>query len=453
MTKWIAALLTGLATLTHTLSQDERLGSEWHVVETLDIARVPADFPVRFCLLTTDQIQYVAYYDDQRRMTVASRSLNSNSWTYRVLPSRIGWDSHNYITMIVDSTNQLHVSGNMHGVPLIYFRTEKSGDIHSLKQWSMTGERENRVTYPKFLKDHEGKLVFTYRDGGSGNGVRLYNHYDTGTQTWTRLLDEPLFDGEGQRNAYPLGPIHGPDGWFHVVWVWRDTPDCATNNNLSYVRSRDLVHWESFRGEQVSLPIRIGMRKLQIDPIPSGGGIINGCEKLFIDANNRPVVTYHKSDGKGHMQIYAARAQGEQWIRHVLTDWKKSVAFSGKGSMGFIGIQISGLRRLEPGVLTMTYHHRDYGRGRLFLDEDTLRPLNRSIVVSPTIPADLNVLESSFPGMEIQRVEDSHESGDEHLRYILQWETLGRNHDRPRKPPFPKPSMLRLHTLRLVPND
>jgi len=55
--------------------------------------------------------------------------------------------------------------------------------------------------------------------------------------------------------------------------------------------------------------------------------------------------------------------------------------------------------------------------------------------------------------MEIQRVEDSHESGDEHLRYILQWETLGRNHDRPRKPPFPKPSMLRLHTLRLVPND
>lgn len=413
----------------------------------MDIARVPADFPVRFCLLTAGQMQYVAYYDEHRHMTVASRPLDAQAWTHQKLPSMIGWDSHNYITMIVDETGQLHVSGNMHGVPLIYFRTEKINNIRTLKQLAMTGERENRVTYPKFLQDHDGNLVFTYRDGGSGNGVRLYNRYDSKTRTWSRLLGKPLFDGEGQRNAYPLGPIRGQDGWFHVVWVWRDTPDCATNNNLSYVRSKDLIHWESSRGESVSLPIHISMHQLLIDPIPSGGGIINGCEKLFIDDKHRPVVTYHKTDEEGHMQVYAARPEGEQWVRHVLSDWKTPIEFGGKGSMGFIGIRISGLSRVEPGLLTLTYHHRDQGHGRLFLDEETLCPVDRTIKVPSTIPAKLNVMESDFPGMQIQRAEDIGESGEKQKRYILQWETLGRNQDRPRKPPFPKPSMLRLHTL------
>jgi hypothetical protein len=36
----------------------------------------------------------------------------------------------------------------------------------------------------------------------------------------------------------------------------------------------------------------------------------------------------------------------------------------------------------------------------------------------------------------------------ENVRCILQWETLGRNRDRPRKPPLPRPSTLRLCKLR-----
>ncbi len=43
----------------------------------------------------------------------------------------------------------------------------------------------------------------------------------------------------------PQGPVRGPDGLFHVVWVWRDTPDRATNHHLSYARSRDLQRWET----------------------------------------------------------------------------------------------------------------------------------------------------------------------------------------------------------------
>ena len=421
--------------------------ARFKLVDSLDIATVPAGFPVRFCLLTADTTQYVAYYDEQRRMTVASRALDSREWQYQVLPSRIEWDSHNYITMVVDDDGHLHVSGNMHCVPLIYFRTEKPGDITTLKQSGMVGTNEARCTYPKFARDASGRLIFHYRDGGSGRGNEIYNVYDLETRRWSRLLSQPLTDGQGRMNAYMAGPKRGPDGWFHMHWVWRDTPDCATNHHLSYGRSRDLVHWESVFGDTIALPITLNKKSLWVDPIPSRGGIINGGHRLFFDVKNRPVITYHKSDADGNMQIYAARPEGTKWTRHRLTTWKKPVTFSGGGTMGFIGIRISELSRPEPGILTMTYRHRDYGIGRLVLDEETLRPLKRNIAVVPEYPAELQRVQSSVAGMGIRRAEDTGTVADKTVRYILQWETLGTNRDRPRKPPLPQPGILRLHKL------
>ena len=422
----------------------------FQIESSMDIAKVPAGFPVRFCLLTSGKTQYVAYYDELRRMTVASRPLDSNKWTYQVLPSKIGWDSHNYITMAMDEDGNLHVSGNMHCVPLIYFRTEKPGDITTLKKLPMTGKTEKGCTYPKFMRDADNRLIFHYRDGGSGRGSEIYNVYDPKTKTWSRLLDTPLTDGQGKMNAYMQGPERGPDGLFHMIWVWRDNPDCATNHHLSYARSKDLLHWESAFGEKVNLPLTLSEKKLWIDPIPSGGGIINGGAKLSFDSNKQPVVNYHKSDKDGNMQVYVACPEKDKWALHQLTDWDKPVKFSGHGSMGFIGIRISGLSQAEDDLLTMTYRHRDYGSGRLVIDEKTLRPIDKKVTITKEqYPKALNQLQSDFKGMGIQRARDIGDSGDENVRYILQWETLGKNHDRPRKPPLPQPSTLKLYKLRI----
>jgi hypothetical protein len=443
------ALLTALyAALAQGALGASGIPSQFEVEESIEIAKVPAGFPVRFCLLTAGKTQYVAYYDKDRRMTVASRSLDSNKWTYQVLPSTVGWDSHNYITMAVDEDGYLHVSGNMHCVPLIYFRMEKPGDITTLRKLPMTGRNEKRCTYPKFMRDADNRLIFHYRDGGSGRGNEIYNVYDLQTKTWRRLLDTPLTDGQGKMNAYMQGPVRGPDGYFHMIWVWRDTPDCATNHHLSHARSRDLIHWESAFGKKVDLPLTLDEKKLWIDPIPSGGGIINGGAKLSFGKDHRPIVNYHKSDQDGNMQIYVARPEKGQWVCRQLTDWDKPIRFSGGGSMGFIGIRISGLSPVEDDLLTMTYHHRDYGHGRLTLDEKTLRPLEKAITVAPEYPTALHQLQSNFKGMKIQRAADIGDSGDEQIRYILQWETLGSNRDRPRKPPLPDPSTLMLYKLR-----
>ncbi len=417
------------------------------IAESLDIAEVPSGFPVGFCLLTAGKHQYVGYYDKDHRMTIASRSLDSKKWQYQILPTKVGWDSHNYITMAVDRDGQLHVSGNMHCVKLIYFRTDIAGDITTLKKYAMTGKAEDRVTYPKFLTDQMGDIIFNYRDGGSGNGMRIYNKYDRATRTWSHLLDKPLLDGQGKRNAYPLGPVRGPKGWFHIVWLWRDTPGCATSPPLSFARSKDMIDWETAAGDKVELPMTLGNKLLCVDPVPSGGGIINGCEKLIFDTDNRPIITYHKADANGNMQIYATRFEEDGWALHRLTDWSKPVKFSGYGSMGFIGISISEPTRAAPDILTMTYRHRDYGNGRLVIDEKTLRPIDRKITLPRQYPPEMSKRQIDFEGINIRRAEDIGTNKEAGVRYILQWETLGRNFDRPRKPPLPKPGILRLYKL------
>lgn len=98
-----------------------------HPRGVLDIAPVVSDFRVGFSLLAAVDRQYVAYYDAERNMTVTSRAYHSAAWTYQILPSKVGWDSHNSVTMGIDPDGHLHVSGNMYVDPLVYFRTAKSG--------------------------------------------------------------------------------------------------------------------------------------------------------------------------------------------------------------------------------------------------------------------------------------------------------------------------------------
>ena len=426
---------------------DRLLAATFRIVETLDVDTVPSWFPVGFCLLTHGGQQYVAYYNEQHQMTVARRELDDREWQKTVLPSKIGWDSHNYVTMAVDSAGHLHLSGNMHCVPLIYFRTEKPGDITTFKRHQMTGQEEQRCTYPRFLNGADGNLLFTYRSGGSGNGRRFYNVYDADAKGWVRFLDTPLFEGEGKRNAYPHGPVKGPDGLFHVVWVWRDTPDCATNHHLSYARSRDLKHWDTAAGETVDLPLMLEQSALCVDPISPGGGIINGCERLAFDSACRPVISYHKLDEDGHIQIYVTRFRDGQWHRHPITMWNKNIAFGGRGAMPFIGIRISGLTRLESDMFGITYRHRDYGSGRIILDEETLHPVERNVAVPSEHPKELTRATTPFEGISVKLAHDVGNPDESDTKYVLRWETLGAHQDRPRKPPLPPASMLKLVRL------
>ena len=444
---WILACVSAVC-VSATCIAGEAPAAKYRLVETVEIDTVPSWFPVGFCLLTEGEQQYAAYYNAKHQMVVARRRLGEREWLKVELPSKVGWDSHNYITMALDKAGCIHLSGNMHCVPLIYFRTRRPGDIATFERAAMTGRDELRCTYPRFLEDANGELLFMYRSGGSGNGSRFYNRYDATGKTWGRFLGGPLFDGGGKCNAYPHGPARGPDGLFHTVWVWRDTPDCATNHHLSYARSRDLEHWQTAGGKPVSLPLTLDQPELCIDPIPAGGGIINGCQKLAFDSDNRPVIAYHKADANGHMQIFVTRFQDKQWKRHPITAWEKAVPFSGRGAMPFIGIKVGDLRKVEPGMFSIGWRHRDYGSGRIVLDEATLQPIERKVAIVPEHPAGLSRPTIAFEGMGVKFASDKGRPSSPDTKYLLRWETLGANHDRPRKPPLPPPSVLKLLELR-----
>lgn len=416
------------------------------VEQVKEVSPVWSGHPVGFCLLTHGQTQYVGYYDDQRRMTVASRVLRDDVWEKQVLPSSVKWDSHNYITMAVDADGHLHVAGNMHGSPLTYFRTKRTGDVTSLERVaSMTGENETRCTYPRFLRGPKDELLFTYRDGGSGNGITLYNVYDTATRSWRRLLDRPLLDGRGEVSAYPIGPTRGPDGLFHMCWVWRDTPDAETNHTLSYARSRDLVNWTKADGTPLELPLTQESADI-IDPVPPRGGLLNGNTRLGFDAQQRVIVSYHKHDEHGHTQIYNARFEGGRWVLHEASDWDYHWEFGGRGSLG-TGMRVGDVTLEPDGTLTQTYRHPKFGSGTWRLDPDSLKPLGK-VKKPPARPAALGKVESPFPGMQVKWAADIGDGGEPSVTYWLRWEALPANRDQPRPKPWPEPSMLRVYKIR-----
>lgn len=416
------------------------------VVEAVDIAPVWAGHPVRFALLTHGEVQFVGFYDADRQMTVGRRALDSTEWELVRLPEKIEWDSHNYITMALDADKYLHVSGNMHNVPLVYFRAHEPLDIASLDRvTSMTGEREQSCTYPSFIEGPVGELIFTYRDGASGNGDQIFNVYDTSTRRWRRLIDEPLASGEGAMNAYFHGPVRGPDGFFHLCWVWRDTPDSATNHDLCYARSRDLISWETGSGRSLELPITLKTAEV-VDPVPAGGGMINGNTVIGFDNSARPIITYHKYDAEGNTQIYNARLEDGRWNITRCSDWDYRWDFSGGGTLG-AQVRVSAVEVDDSGRLIVRARNPKDGSTGWILDESTLEPMGAAPPPPRVELGRWRARESDFPGMGVRWASDLGTREKEDDEYRLRWETLSQNRDKPREDPLPEPSMLRVLKL------
>ncbi len=429
-------------------------GQTTTVGQVINIDKVWAGHPVGFCLLTYGERQYIAYYNENRNMVVGQRNLACNNFDLHVLPSTsretaggtstvLEWDSHNSVTLGIDKEGFVHLSGNMHCHPLTYFRGTKPNDISSLEQvFEMVGTEEKRCTYPHFMLTKEGELLFHYRDGGSGNGNEIYNIYNCESKKWKRLLDTPLTDGQGLMNAYQAQPTVMKDGWYHVYWVWRDTPDCSTNHDLSYMKSPDLKNWYNAMGEPVKLPATIDNKSLIVDPIPVEGGIINLSAKLCLDNGNKPVFVYHKYDGHGDLQFYSANLEDGEWVCKQFTDWDYRWEFSGNGSIN-TEVRLKSFKKRNDGYYEVGYWHIKYGEGTFLLD-DNLEKVGK--VLKP-VPFDAQLeLEGDFPGLGIRTSGDIGFSNDG-FSYVLKWETLDCNRDQPREKPWPEASQLLLYKL------
>lgn len=293
---------------------------------------------VRFGTVESASAIYIGYYDADRWLAVSKIDKCTGQVKKVRLNSRfVGWDAHNSVTMALDKQGLVHVAGNMHVTPLVYARMTKPEDIESLTVLrSTTNASQDRTTYPRFFSLPDGTLGFSYRYGQSGNGVEIIESFDGAA--WKRLLDRPLFapaDGQMPVNAYPTDYVMGPDGYFHVAWVWR-VGMVETNFNVNYARSKDLRHWENSYGKAMPLPMTPNNAEL-VDPVEQGQGLFNNIQ-LGFDRDARPVISYLKFDDKGASQLFHARREADGWKIRQSTHW--SYRWDPRGA-GTIPVEIS----------------------------------------------------------------------------------------------------------------
>lgn len=318
-----------------------RIGVEWQgqTVASLDVVgSAVADVSIRPTLVRHGDTLVLAYYDDSRRLTIAHRTVGIPNWSFQAIDSCIGWDSHNYVDLGFDNSGRLHVAGNMHASPLQYWIVDLTNSSRETRRLDVLSraEKEQRVTYPRFLRDNVGDLLFTYRDGTSGDGDFVCLRWDDKAAKYESVSDRPLIEGKGKRNAYidTNAPILGPDGGWHLLWVWRDSPDAETTHTVNYARSADLVKWSDAGGKSLGHPL-VDDARIVVDPVGPGCGLINNNVRLGFLPDGRPMAVYHKRDDRGSQQIWGAVFDGNEWIRRQVTEWDYRWDFSGLGSLDF----------------------------------------------------------------------------------------------------------------------
>jgi hypothetical protein len=101
-------------------------------VEAID--RVWSGHRVAFDYVGKSDQQIVAYYDASRQMSVAYKPYPTGNWIFQKLDSYLGWDSHNSVVIGLDEEGYIHIVGNLHVNPIVYFKSENPNDVRSLKR-------------------------------------------------------------------------------------------------------------------------------------------------------------------------------------------------------------------------------------------------------------------------------------------------------------------------------
>ncbi|MDR2813064.1 MAG: BNR repeat-containing protein [Prevotellaceae bacterium] len=279
-------------------------------------------------LVTHGDIQFMAYYDASGYLCLAKRKLGEEQWEVRQTQHTGNIrDAHCSISIMTDGEGYLHVSWNHHGSPLSYAKSAAPLSLELGKKQAMTATAEQHVTYPEFYKLSGGDLLFVYRDGQSGKGNLAMKSYSVQAGQW-RPLHSNLIDGEGQRNAY-WQACTDAQGAIHLSWVWRETPDVASNHDMCYARSRDGGKtWENSQGKQYDLPITAATAEY-VCKIPQNSELINQTS-MTADRAGRPyIATYYRAQGSSVPQYHVIYRDDGGW-KTLNTGFRKT-PFSLKG--------------------------------------------------------------------------------------------------------------------------
>ncbi len=285
---------------------------------------------VKQTLYTHQNTQYTGFYNKDAYLVIAKRKLDSQNWQLHTteFTGNVN-DAHNHISLVVDGEGYLHVSWDHHNNPLNYAKSKQPGSLKLIRS-NMLGQQEKSVTYPQFYALSNGDILFQYRDGGSGRGTLVMNQYDVKQQKWQRL-HTALIDGEGQRSAYWDMTVDQNDV-LHLAWIWRETPDVATNHDLMYAQSVDQGKtWQTISGQTYQLPIRLNNSDV-IKKIDQNHKLMNP-PFITADESSLPYITSYWADSPTQAPAFnVVRFNGKQWQTFKGPESKQNFSLSGIGT-------------------------------------------------------------------------------------------------------------------------
>jgi hypothetical protein len=264
-------------------------------------------------------------------VVLGKRKLSSAKWDLLTtnLKGNVG-DAHNSISIMTDGDGYLHMAWNHHGNALHYCKSTAPGSLKMMPETQMTGLLEHKVTYPEFYSLPNGDLLFFYRDGQSGQGNLVINHYSTKEKKW-QLRHHNLIDGEKKRNAYWQACVD-VKGTIHVSWVWRETSDVASNHDMCYARSTDGgITWGNSKGEKYNLPINATTAEY-VCRIPEKSELINQTSMYANEEGVPFIASYWKDKGDSIPQYHVIYNSNNEWQVQNLGLRKTAFTLSGSGT-------------------------------------------------------------------------------------------------------------------------
>lgn len=281
-------------------------------------------------LTSNDTLQFTSYYDAEGYVVIGKRRFTDTAWQLTKTVYRGNTrDAHNSISLMLDGDGYLHLAWDHHNNPLRYSRSKTPLSADFGDRMPMTGTAEKKVTYPEFYLLPGGDLLFFYRDGGSGNGNLVINRYYTKERKW-ELLHANLIDGEGKRNAYWQACVDAK-GAVHLSWVWRESPDVASNHDMCYAVSRDGgLSWEKSNGEKYPLPVKASTAEV-VCTIPQKSELINQTS-MCADVDGRPLIATYWKGKNGVPQYHVIYRKRNKWKVSDLGFRKTGFSLSGAGT-------------------------------------------------------------------------------------------------------------------------
>lgn len=282
-------------------------------------------------IVSFNDIQYIAFYNENSQVVIARRKLDSNNWEYQVLKYKGKTnDAHKSISIAVDGNGIIHLAWNHHATRLKYIQIEWKETIKISKKLSMTGKKEFFVTYPEFYHLRNGDLLFFYRHGFSGKGNLILNRYNHETRKWQNI-SKNLIHGEGKRNAYWQLAIDKNDN-IHISWCWRETGNVASNHDLCYAKSLNLGKtWKRSNNREYKLPIN-QYNAEYVCKIPENHELINTTAMATDSKDNPYIVSYWRSEDSKIPQYNLVYYNGKEWLTQQITQRKTPFSLSGGGT-------------------------------------------------------------------------------------------------------------------------